>query len=98
MKQTSLLSLVASLLLVPAVIAADAKVDEIEHEVHSFTVRLLALRQPVAHDLRMIVGALNSRDYVTLQGLTLVYCFIVIAVNLATDILYGIADPRVKVA
>lgn len=41
------------------VIAADVKVDEIEHEVHSFTVRLLALRQPVAHDLRMIVGALK---------------------------------------
>ena len=41
------------------VIAADAKVDEIEQDVHSFTVRLLALRQPVAHDLRMIVGALK---------------------------------------
>ena len=41
------------------VIASDAKVDELEHEVHSFTVRLLALRQPVAHDLRMIVGALK---------------------------------------
>ena len=41
------------------VIAADTKVDEIEQEVHSFTVRLLALRQPVAHDLRLIVGALK---------------------------------------
>jgi phosphate transport system protein len=41
------------------VIASDSKVDEIEQEVHSFTVRLLALRQPVAHDLRMIVGALK---------------------------------------
>jgi len=41
------------------VIASDVKVDELEHEVHSFTVRLLALRQPVAHDLRLIVGALK---------------------------------------
>ncbi len=41
------------------VIVADAKVDEIEQEVQGFTVRLLALRQPVAHDLRMIVGALK---------------------------------------
>ena len=41
------------------IIAADAKVDDMEHEVHSFTVRLLALRQPVAHDLRLIVGALK---------------------------------------
>jgi ABC-type dipeptide/oligopeptide/nickel transport system permease component len=47
---------------------------------------------------KMIVAALNSRDYVTLQGLTVVYCFIVIAVNLATDILYGLADPRVNLA
>lgn len=47
---------------------------------------------------KMIVAALNSRDYVTLQGLTLVYCFIVIAVNLVTDILYGVADPRVKLS
>ncbi len=41
------------------VIASDVKVDELEQEVHGFTVRLLALRQPVAHDLRMIVGALK---------------------------------------
>jgi peptide/nickel transport system permease protein len=47
---------------------------------------------------KMIVAALNSRDYVTLQGLTVVYCFIVITVNLATDILHGLADPRIKLA
>jgi ABC-type dipeptide/oligopeptide/nickel transport system permease component len=47
---------------------------------------------------KMIVAALNSRDYVTLQGLTVTYCFIVITVNLATDILHGLADPRIKLA
>ena len=47
---------------------------------------------------KMIVAALNSRDYVTLQGLTIVYCFIVIVVNFVTDVLHGIADPRVKPA
>jgi phosphate transport system protein len=41
------------------IVAADAKVDEMEQEVHDFTVRLLALRQPVAQDLRSIVGALK---------------------------------------
>ena len=41
------------------VIAADTKVDELEQEVHAFTVRLLALRQPVAQDLRAIVGAIK---------------------------------------
>lgn len=41
------------------VIASDTKVDELEQEVHSFTVRLLALRQPVGHDLRAVLAALK---------------------------------------
>ncbi|MBF0560689.1 MAG: phosphate signaling complex protein PhoU [Alphaproteobacteria bacterium] len=41
------------------VIANDAKVDELENEVHKLVVRLLALRQPVAIDLRTIVVALK---------------------------------------
>ncbi|OJX79316.1 phosphate signaling complex protein PhoU [Magnetospirillum sp. 64-120] len=41
------------------VVAGDARVDELEHEVQQFTVRLLALRQPVASDLRHIVAALK---------------------------------------
>jgi phosphate transport system protein len=40
-------------------IAGDARIDEMEQEVHAFTVRLLALRQPLADDLRAIVGALK---------------------------------------
>jgi len=42
-----------------SIIAGDAKVDDLEQEVHTFTVRLLALRQPVAQDLRAIVAALK---------------------------------------
>jgi len=41
------------------VVAGDTRVDELEHEVQQFTVRLLALRQPVASDLRHIVAALK---------------------------------------
>lgn len=41
------------------VIAGDAKVDEVEQEVHAFTLRLLALRQPVAQDLRLIVASIK---------------------------------------
>ncbi|GAB3451884.1 phosphate signaling complex protein PhoU [Insolitispirillum peregrinum] len=41
------------------VIAGDSKVDEMEKEVHALTVRLLALRQPMADDLRSIVAALK---------------------------------------
>ena len=41
------------------VVANDHKVDELEHEVAAFTVRMLALRQPMAVDLRNIVSALK---------------------------------------
>jgi len=42
------------------VIENDTKVDELEHEVESLVVRLLALRQPMARDLRQIVTALKT--------------------------------------
>ncbi|MCA1939875.1 MAG: phosphate signaling complex protein PhoU [Caenispirillum bisanense] len=41
------------------VVTADAKVDEMEREVDACVVRLIALRQPVADDLRNAVGALK---------------------------------------
>ena len=41
------------------VVETDYKVDDLEHEVAAFTVRLLALRQPMAVDLRNIVAALK---------------------------------------
>jgi phosphate transport system protein len=37
----------------------DRKVDALEHEVERFVIRLLALRQPMAGDLRRIVAALK---------------------------------------
>jgi len=41
------------------VMQSDSSVDELEHQVSALSVRLLALRQPVAQDLREIVGALK---------------------------------------
>ena len=41
------------------VVAGDTRVDELEQEVQHFTVRMLALRQPVAADLRQVVAALK---------------------------------------
>jgi phosphate transport system protein len=41
------------------VVAGDGRIDELEQEVQTFTVRLLALRQPMAGDLRHIVAALK---------------------------------------
>jgi phosphate transport system protein len=46
--------------LAASVIEADAKVDELEHEAEAQVVRLLALRQPMARDLRQIVAALKT--------------------------------------
>jgi ABC-type dipeptide/oligopeptide/nickel transport system permease component len=47
---------------------------------------------------KLIVGALNQRDYTMLQGMMVIYTIIVVAVNVLTDIAYGIADPRVKLS
>jgi ABC-type dipeptide/oligopeptide/nickel transport system permease component len=47
---------------------------------------------------KVIVGALNQRDYTMLQGLMVIYCFLIVVVNAVTDLLYGVLDPRVKAA
>jgi ABC-type dipeptide/oligopeptide/nickel transport system permease component len=47
---------------------------------------------------KVIVGALNQRDYTMLQGLMVIYCFLIVVVNAVTDMLYGVLDPRVKAA
>jgi len=41
------------------VIEGDTRVDELEREIEALVVRLLALRQPMARDLRQIVAALK---------------------------------------
>jgi phosphate transport system protein len=41
------------------VVADDTTVDQLEHEVDGLVVRLLALRQPMARDLREIISALR---------------------------------------
>lgn len=47
---------------------------------------------------KIIVGALNQRDYTMLQGLMVIYCFLIVIVNAVTDLLYGVLDPRVQAA
>jgi ABC-type dipeptide/oligopeptide/nickel transport system permease component len=44
----------------------------------------------------LIVGALAQRDYTMLQGMMVTYTLIVVVVNLATDLVYGLIDPRVR--
>lgn len=45
---------------------------------------------------KLIVGALNERDYTMLQGLMVTFAFFIVVVNLITDLTYGFMDPRVK--
>lgn len=45
---------------------------------------------------KLIVGALNQRDYTMLQGMMVIYTLIVVFVNMLTDLVYALVDPRVK--
>jgi phosphate transport system protein len=40
-------------------VQSDARIDELEHQVDSLSIRMLALRQPMARDLREVVAALK---------------------------------------
>ena len=43
----------------------------------------------------LIIQAINARDYPQLQGTVLFFAFCFIVVNLATDLLYRLIDPRI---
>ncbi|MEQ8193680.1 MAG: phosphate signaling complex protein PhoU [Rhodospirillales bacterium] len=50
------------------VVANDKRIDELEREVDSLAIRLLALRQPMADDLRSVVTALKTASIVERIG------------------------------
>jgi peptide/nickel transport system permease protein len=43
-----------------------------------------------------LVSSIGTRDYPTIQALTLVFGVAVVAINLVTDLLYAALDPRVR--
>jgi ABC-type dipeptide/oligopeptide/nickel transport system permease component len=45
---------------------------------------------------RLILIALDQRDYILLQGLMVVYAAMIVLINLITDLTYGLLDPRLK--
>jgi peptide/nickel transport system permease protein len=47
---------------------------------------------------RLMINALNSQDYVVVQGTIMVAAFIVVGFNTLVDILYGVIDPRIRVS
>ncbi len=46
----------------------------------------------------LLVQSIFSRDYTTIQGAALVAALLVIFVNLAVDLMYGLVDPRIHFA
>jgi peptide/nickel transport system permease protein len=45
---------------------------------------------------RYLYLSVNQRDYPAVQGVVLVFAVIVVLANLATDVAYGILDPRIR--
>jgi ABC-type dipeptide/oligopeptide/nickel transport system permease component len=45
---------------------------------------------------RLLVDAVNSRDFPVVQGATLVLAILLVASNLLADITYSLADPRTR--
>ena len=44
----------------------------------------------------LMVGAIKQRDYTTLQSVMVFYSVIVVGLNLMTDLVYGLIDPRIQ--
>jgi ABC-type dipeptide/oligopeptide/nickel transport system permease component len=45
---------------------------------------------------KLMVGATKQKDYTMLQSIMVVYAFIIVIINLITDIIYTYVDPRVR--
>jgi peptide/nickel transport system permease protein len=43
-----------------------------------------------------LLQAINTRDYIVLQALTLVFATITVLANLVVDVLYAVLDPRIR--
>jgi len=44
----------------------------------------------------LLVNGINARDYAVVQGVVLTFVVLVMLINLITDIIYSVLDPRVK--
>lgn len=43
------------------------------------------------------VSSVNENDYAMILGMTVFYGFFLVTCNLIVDIMYGVADPRVRI-
>jgi peptide/nickel transport system permease protein len=46
----------------------------------------------------LVVNSIGRRDYQVIQAVVLLIALINVAINLAVDLLYGLADPRIRLA
>jgi peptide/nickel transport system permease protein len=44
----------------------------------------------------MTIDAIVRRDYPIIQGVTLVFAFVYVLLNLGIDLLYTVLDPRIR--
>jgi peptide/nickel transport system permease protein len=47
---------------------------------------------------RLLIAAISARDYPLVEGCVLTFALSYVVVNMATDLVYGIADPRIRLA
>jgi ABC-type dipeptide/oligopeptide/nickel transport system permease component len=45
---------------------------------------------------RFMIGAMKQNDYTALQSIMVIYAVIIVIINLATDLIYGLVDPRIR--
>jgi len=45
---------------------------------------------------KLMIGSILQRDYITAQGVITIYGGLVVALNLLSDLAYGMIDPRIK--
>jgi len=45
---------------------------------------------------RLLIAAISARDYPLVEGCVLTFALSYVAVNMATDLVYGIIDPRIR--
>jgi peptide/nickel transport system permease protein len=47
---------------------------------------------------RLLISAISARDYPVVEGCVLTFAMTYVVVNLATDLVYAMIDPRVRIS
>ncbi len=47
---------------------------------------------------KLLIDAINARDYPLIQGTTIFIAVLMIMINILTDVIYGVVDPRIRVS